>query len=177
MQLEIIARHFNLGDEHKEFIEAAVEKLERFSPRPVQSFKLTMNHEAGRFHADGVLYLKNHEFRAGAEGSEPEYAMTELAENLKRQLSKFKGKISGKQKGGEGGLGKALGEVAFPPGEAGESPENFVLRDMDVQSARDAFDAGDQPFLVFRDVATSRVGIIYRRDDGELGHMQSQDMN
>ena len=25
MQLEIIARHFNLGDEHKEFIEAAVE--------------------------------------------------------------------------------------------------------------------------------------------------------
>ena len=172
MQLEIIARHFTLADEHKEFIEAAVEKLERFSPRPVQSFKLTINHEAGQFHADGVLHLKNNDFRAGAEGREPEIAVTELAENLQRQLSKFKGKISGKQKGEHGGLGKALGDVAFPPGDDGDAPENFVLRDMDIDAARDAFTAGDQPFLVFRNVATSKVGIIYRRDDGELGHME-----
>ena len=177
MQLEINARHFTLGDEAKEVIEAAVEKLERFSPRPIQSFKLTINHEGGMFHADAVLHLKHQEFRAGSEGSEPEYAVTELAENLKRQLTKFKGKISGKQKGEEGGLGKALGEAGG--GELlddladGETPEGFALRDMDVVSARDAFNSGDQPFLVFRNVENSRVGVIYRRDDGELGHMES----
>jgi putative sigma-54 modulation protein len=175
MQLEIIDRHFTLGEEQREFIEAAVEKLVRFSPRPVQGFKLTMTHEAGQFSADAVLYLKNHDFRAQAEGREPEHAMTELAENLRRQLSKFKGKISGKQKGREGGLGEALGDVAFPAGEEGEAPENFVLRDMDVAAAREAFTAAEMPFLVFRNVANSRVGIIYRREDGELGHMESGD--
>jgi putative sigma-54 modulation protein len=177
MQLEINARHFTLGDEAKEVIEAAVEKLERFSPRPIQSFKLTINHEGGMFHADAVLHLKHHEFRAGAEGSEPEYAVTELAENLKRQLTKFKGKISGKQKGEEGGLGKALGDAGgfdLPEGLVdGETPDGFALRDMDVDTARDSFSTGDLPFLVFRNVATSRVGVIYRREDGELGHMEA----
>jgi ribosome-associated translation inhibitor RaiA len=175
MQLEIIARHFTLGDEHKEAIEAAAEKLERFSPRPVQSFKLTITHDAGLFHADGVLHLKNHDFRAGAEGREPEHAVAELTENLQRQLSKFKGKTSGKQKGATGGLGKALGEVVPPMAEDADGvSESFVLRDMDVDAAREAFAAEQQPFFVFRNVANSRVGIIYRRENGELGHMESQ---
>jgi putative sigma-54 modulation protein len=175
MQLEIIARHFTLGDEHKEAIEAAAEKLERFSPRPVQSFKLTITHDAGQFQADGVLHLKNHDFRAGAEGREPEHAVAELAENLQRQLAKFKGKISGKQKGATGGLGKVLGDAPPPPAAAEEEgPESFVLRDMDVAAAREAFAAEEQPFFVFRNVANSRVGVIYRREDGELGHMESR---
>ena len=32
MQMEINSRHFTLGDEQRETIEAALEKLERFSP-------------------------------------------------------------------------------------------------------------------------------------------------
>ena len=52
MQLEINARHFTMGDDQKELIEAAVEKLIKFSPRPVQALKMTINHEAGRFFAD-----------------------------------------------------------------------------------------------------------------------------
>ena len=52
MQLEIKARHFTMGDEQRELIEAAVEKLVKFCPRPVQSMKMTITHEAGRFQAD-----------------------------------------------------------------------------------------------------------------------------
>jgi hypothetical protein len=42
-----------------------------------------------------------------------------------------------------------------------------------VHDSRDSFNTGDLPFLVFRNVATSRVGVIYRREDGELGHMEA----
>ncbi len=174
MQLEINARHFTMGDDQKELIEAAVEKLVKFSPRPVQALKMTITHEAGRFSADSVLYLKSTEFRAKGEGMEPEYAVNEMMENLRKQLAKFKGKISGKQKGEEGGLGRAMfAGSTFPDSEDGV-PEGFVMLDMDPSSAREKFEAGDLPFLVFRNVDNDRLGVIYRRDNGKLGHMESE---
>ena len=173
MQMEISARHFTMSEEQRETIEEALEKLEKFSPRPVQSIRLNVIHEAGRFTADSVLYLKNHEFRAKEQGMEPEYAVNEMIESLRKQLTKFKGKISGKQKGEEGGLGRAMfGDVGLIGAEMSET-EGFVLRDMDVSSAREAFDDQEKAFLIFRNVETSKVAVIYRRADGELGHMES----
>jgi ribosome-associated translation inhibitor RaiA len=150
-----------------------VEKLVKFSPRPVQSIKMTITHEAGRFSADSVLHLKSTEFRAKGEGMEPEIAVNEMIENLRKQLAKFKGKISGKQKGEDGGLGRAMFAGSDFPDSEDSTPEGFVLLDMDASSARDKFEAGDLPFLVFRNVDNDRLGVIYRRDDGELGHMES----
>lgn len=178
MQMEIITRHFTLGDDQRETIEAALGKLERFSPRPVQAFKLTLTHEAGRFSADSVLRLKHNDFRAEAEAIEPEYAVDELIESLKKQLTRFKGRISGKQKGEDGGLGKAMvddgGVFAAPDAEEPEA-EGFVLRDLDLAGAKAAFADADLPFLIFRDVATARLGVIYRQADGALGHMESRE--
>ena len=175
MQMEIKARHFTLGDEQREVIEAALDKLEKFSPRPVKSLHLTIDHDAGRFAADSVLHLKAHEFRAKAEGMEPEIAVNEMIENLRKQLAKFKGKISGKQKGEEGGLGRAmLADMSLDAAED-ESPLAFILKNMDLAEAKDAFQASEQPFLIFRNPLNSRVGVIYRRDDGSLGQMEAQD--
>jgi putative sigma-54 modulation protein len=174
MQLEINARHFTIGDEQKEMIEAAVEKLVKFSPRPVQSMKMTITHEAGRFQADSVLSLKSNDFRAKGDGMEPEFAVNEMVENLRKQLAKFKGKISGKQKGEEGGLGRAMVADAVMSETAGSKPEGFVLQDLDVAAAQDEFKAGDLPFLLFRNIDNDKLGVIYRRDNGELGHMEPE---
>lgn len=173
MEKEIITRHFNLGEEQTVMVEEAIDKLEKFSPRPVQSVKLTINHEAGQFFAEGVLHLKNNEFRAKGEGREPEICVVEFTENLRKQLSKFKGKISGRQKGEDGGLGKAM--IDGDPYVASDDEEatGFVLKDMDVDGAREAFNGAEQPFLVFRNVENNRVGVIYKLDNGELGHMES----
>ncbi len=173
MQIEITTRHFTLGDDQNETINEDLGKLEKFSPRPVESLKVTITHEAGRFSADSVMRLKHQEFRAKGEGFEPELAINELTESLRKQLSKWKGKISGKQKGEEGGLGKAMldGPAFLPDEDAG--PEGFVLRDLDLDSAKAAFAESDAPFLVFRNSDNSKVGVIYRRENGELAHMES----
>ncbi len=51
--------------------------------------------------------------------------------------------------------------------------EGFELRDMGVEEAVQSFRGSEQPFLVFRNIATSRVGIVYQRSDGEVGLMES----
>ncbi len=174
MQLEIIDRHFNLGDEQRELIEGQLEKLERFSPRPVQSVKIVVDHDAGLFDADGVLLLKNHEFRARGQGREPELAVSEMVENLRTQLTKFKGKMTARQKGGAGGLGRALpGDGGMPPEAEEEGPATFQLKDMSVEEAKDAFQDSELPFLVFRNVVGGKVAVVYRQADGRLAHMEA----
>lgn len=173
MQVDIKTRHFNLGDEQKEKIAASFDKLARFSPRPIIETKVVLTHEAGRFSGDAVMFLRNNEFRAGGAGVEPELAVAEMVESLRKQLSKFKGKISGRQQGEEGGLGRALGFVAAGDEGGDLESEGFELRDMGVEEAVRSFRAADRPFLVFRNVATARVGVVYKRKDGEIGLMEA----
>lgn len=170
MNLEIKTRHFQIGDDHRERIEAQFEKVVRFSPRPVSSIRLQIVHENNMFTCDGLLILKNQEFRAENTGSEPELATQGVAEILLRQLEKFKGKISSKQRGEVGGLGRILPDEEPTVHFAAES---FEMRDMDALTARDAFTDSNAPFLVFRNVDTGRIGVVYRRGDGELGLMES----
>lgn len=179
MQMEIKSRHFTLGDDQRERIEAALEKLEKFVPRPVQSFKVNLEREAGRFVAEGVLHLKNHEFRAEGEGQEPEYAADAVFESLRKQLTKFKERMVDRQKGEDGGLGRAMidggivdGGAAFG-GESEGEVEGLLLPDLDVDQAKVRFAAGTLPFFVFRNTETLRLAVIYRRVDGALGHMEA----
>ena len=171
MEMEIKARHFTLKDDQRETVEAALEKLEKFIPRPVQSFKVNIDHEAGHFVADSVLHLKNHEFRATGQGQEPEYAVDEMVESLKKQLTKFKGRMTDRQKGEDGGLGRAMLDGDLDAVNIDEV-EGLVLPDLDVDAAKERFAGGVLPFLVFRNTANARLGVIYRRADGALGHME-----
>jgi len=174
MQIEISARHFTLGDQQRESIMDALGKIEKFCPRPAQSLNLTVTHDAGHFSADAVLHLKSHDFRAKAQGAEPEIATHEVIESLRKQLAKHKGKTSAKQKGESGGLGQAM------PMDLNLNTANvaadlaFELKDMDVDTAMDNFRNGEHPFLIFRNSADSRVGVIYRNDAGALIHMGEQ---
>jgi len=170
MELEIKTRHFNLDDEARETIEAQFEKLLRFSPRPVSQVRLQIVFENNQFTCDGVLHLKHQEFRAENTGAEPVLATQGVAENLQRQLEKFKGKVSAKQRGEAGGLGANL------PAEEPSvffATESFEMRDMDPIAARAAFTDSDGPFLVFRNADNGRIAVVYRRSDGELGLMEA----
>jgi putative sigma-54 modulation protein len=172
MNLEINTRHFQLDDEAREKIDAGFEKLQRFSPRPITEVRLQIVRENSEFHCDGVLMLKGQEFRAENTAFEPEVAAQAVADVLQRQLEKYKGKISGKQRGEAGGLGMALGEgeptVHF-------ATEHFVMKNLNAAQARDAFTDSDAPFLVYRDVDNGRVSVVYRRKDGDLGMMESRE--
>jgi len=170
MNLEIKTRHFQLDPEARERIEAQFEKVVRFSPRPVSEIRLQIVLEKNTFLCDGLLLLRNQEFRAANSGAEPDLATQGVAENLQRQLEKFKGKVSAKQRGEPGGLGKAM--LASEP-VVHFATENFELLEMNTLAAREAFTDSDAPFLVFRNVDTGRIGVVYRRRDGELGVMEA----
>jgi len=178
MQVEIKSRHFNLGEKQKEKIINDLEKLERFSPRPPVSARMTIVNEKSRFTADLSFFLKNSDFRTKVEGSDPELAADEAIENIRTQLQRFKGKMVSRQKGEEGGLGRAMviegEEFLEPPGT--ELPtEGFHLKDMSVNNAMDVFRSSARPFLVFRNTDTTKICVVYKRDDGQIGLLESRE--
>jgi putative sigma-54 modulation protein len=178
MQIEINSRHFQLGDEQREKIEERLQKLERFSPRPPISARLTLTQEAGRFAADLAFFLKNSDFRAKAEGMEPELAADEAIESIRTQLQKHKGKITGRAKAETGGLGRAMlaeDEGLLDTEGATLQTEGFVLKDLSVEDALEIFRNSQHPFFVFRNRETAKVSVVYRRDDGDFGLLEPVD--
>ncbi len=178
MQIEIHGRHFNLSDEQKEKITNDLQKLARYSPRPPISARLNLVNEKGRFTADLAFFLKNSDFRTKVEGSEPELATDQAIENIRTQLQRFKGKMASRQKGEEGGLGRAMVTESADFLEASGKDilsEGFQLRDMTVEDAMDVFSRSDRPFFVFRNSDTTRLSVIYRNREGHLGLMEAQD--
>ncbi|MFH1842800.1 MAG: HPF/RaiA family ribosome-associated protein [bacterium] len=174
MQVEVLSRHFSLGDAQKEYITGELEKLERFSPRAPVSAKMTLTRQKDQFTADLAFFLKSGDFRATETGNGPKRATDAVIENLKTQLRRYKGKITGRPKGQEGGLGRALvdREEQMDTDLGVVRPETFALVDMSVDDAMEAFGSAEHPFLVFRNSATEEVNVVYRREDGDLGLLE-----
>jgi ribosome-associated translation inhibitor RaiA len=174
MNLDIKTRHFQLDDEARDKIVAHFEKLDRFSPRPLQDSKLTLTFEKNIFECDAVVHISHHEFRAKHEGAEPELAAIGAAEILQKQLEKFKGKLSARQRAEPGGLGRVLpgDDATGLIGEGGAA--GFDLHDLTPMVAQDMLAGTDEPFLVFRNKETSRIAVVYRHEDGHLRLMEAR---
>jgi ribosome-associated translation inhibitor RaiA len=153
---------------------AQIEKLDRFSPRPLQDCKLTLTFEKELFECDAVVFVSHHEFRAKHVGAEPELAAIGAAESLQKQLEKFKGKLTARQRAEPGGLGRALSETgaAGLTGEGGAA--GFDLHNLTPVAAQDLLTGSDEPFLVFRNTETSRIAVVYRHEDGRLRLMEAR---
>lgn len=178
MQFEFNTRHFTLEDEAKDRIEKRIAKLERYSPRTPVSMRLTITKEGPRFEADFSYYLRNTDFHAKAERTEPDLAAEEAIESLERQLRRFKDRVANRDKGEEGGAG--LGEAMAadsPLASAGAvlEEEGFRLKDLSVEAAVEAFQSSRHPFLVFRNRESSRVAVVYRRGEGAYGVLEERE--
>jgi ribosomal subunit interface protein len=174
MNLDIKTRHFQLDDEAREKIEAQIEKLDRFSPRPLQDCKLVLTFEKNLFECDAVVFVSHHEFRAKHVGAEPELAAIGAAEILQKQLEKFKGKLSARQRAEPGGLGRALTGAGAAGMTGGEGAEGFDLHNLTPVAAQDLLAGTDEPFLVFRNTESSRIAVVYRLEDGGLRLMEAR---
>jgi len=178
MQIEINSRQFNLGDEQKEKITNDLEKLARFSPRPPLTARLNLVNEKGRFTADLAFFLKNSDFRTKVEGAEPEIAVDGAIENIRTQLQRFKGKMASRQKGEEGGLGRAMSYETADTLTASDGSiltEGFQLRDLTVEDAMDIYSRSKRPFFVFRNAENFKLSVVYARENGQFGLMEAQD--
>ena len=167
MKIKISGHHTDAGPKLRDYIIEKTEALERFFDRII-SVDVFLSVEKERQIADFHAHLTNRKTINAREESTDMYASIDTAiDRLKRQLVKFKDQLQDV---------RDRTSVDARAEESEETPARRIIRSeayfqkpMSVEDAALQLDAIEKEFLVFVDVDTDEIAIIYRRRDGNFG--------
>jgi len=179
VQITIHGRDLSVTPKLREYVEKKVGKLDHFLPSIVEARVDLAEVASARSAADRhVAQLTVHSpgmvLRAEERKDDLFTAIDMVMEKMHRQIERYKGKhMRGR------GNGAGAEEVALViEEEAPEEPrvrqvvrrKRFVLTPMaEAEAIEQMVMLGHEEFFVFYNAETSRVNVLYRRNDGDLG--------
>src|SRR5262245_8688304 len=198
MQLSTTFRHMDASQAVREYAEEKLEKVRKYFHKEPIAAHAVFAVERGFHHvADINITLPNGLVVNAKETTEDMYSSIDLAvARIERQVRKWKDKIRDhKPHGAELALrervlpAEAMEPKAGGPLGAPEAPrapsapvapafnvikeETFTVRTMKVQDAVMQLNLLGSEFLVFTDVDSSGISVVYRRKDGNYGLIET----
>jgi putative sigma-54 modulation protein len=173
MEFEFTGRHIEITPAVERLVRKELGKLDRmFDSAPMRAHVI-LSSEKHRQCAEIVVRWRDFVFTGIAENNELNQSVTAAAGKVEKQALKLKEKFNTKKR-----KRASTGEVAPVPGgtiEAAPSPARIIqarryrVKPMTPEEAATIIgDSADQ-FIVFRDAETSKVGVLYKRRDGNFG--------
>ena len=168
MKIKIAGRHTIVSPTLRDYVIEKTEALERYFDRII-SVDVVLSVEKERQIADFHAHLTNRKRINAREESTDMYASIDKAiDRLKRQLMKFKDQLQEV---------KDRSSVDVQSDESGNGisgkrivrSEAYFQKPMTAEEASLQLEAIDKEFLVFVDVETDLIAIVYRRRDGNFG--------
>lgn len=181
MQVQITGHHVEITSGLRSFVNAKVAKIEDYYPQ-VRKIAVVLTVEKYRhtaelhFHAEGIeMSAKKTTKDMYASIEEALAAIQQQAakrkDRLRSQNSRRKGTLA-IQRGGKRRAVKDEDESAPAKPKVLRSRPN-LRKPLSIEDAIALLDAGDQPFLLFKDAASGETHLIFRREDGNYGLMEA----
>ena len=198
MQFAVTFRHKEPTEALKSYARERMERVRKYLPDPI-ACHVVLSTERHNHRIDVSFQLHNGLSIAGHETTENMYSSIDLCiAKIERQVRKYKGKLEGmrarphnvvalpwshsiideafQEMGGE-----ANGQpVAKTPSDGGASAEYNVVKTekfhahpMSVSEAIVQLNLLHEPFLVFRHDTDGRVAVVYKREDGSYGLIET----
>lgn len=182
MLIQITARHIDVPDALKSFIESRVAKLGRYIDG-VTDVHVTLAAEKFRHIAELNVHSRGNVHLSAKEGAEDlKVAVTQAIEKIQGQAKKRQSRrITKKRRRTSRAEGQGTFNVLSRDGaEGAEAPpeprvpqviesRRFRIKPLSVEEAVLALEDENAEFLVFRNAANERTNVIYRRPDGNFG--------
>lgn len=188
MQISTTFRHMEASPAVKDYAEERLDKIRKYFQRELLSAHATFSVERNHNHtAEFALTLPNGIVLQARETTEDMYSSVDLAAaRIERQVRKWKEKIRNhKPHGGPSfSIRSAIiasetfdPSTAEPQGEVGEIPvireRTLEVRIMSVEDAAMQLNLMEKDFMVFTDVDSKTISVIYRRKDGNYGLIET----
>ena len=194
MQLNITFRQMDPIDSLKEYVREKVERANKYLDRAGEAH-VVLSLERHLHHADITLRSGDFLLR-GRERSEDMYASIDLAmDKIERQLRRYKERL--KHHHGQDRVHHRQDLVAhlkvrhdvveMPNPESEPHPSNattriiktndLLVKRLNVDEAIMQMDLMNNDFLVFTNVATAEMNVVYRRKDGHYGLIEASGAN
>ena len=170
---EIVGRHIELTEAMKNYAEEKLSKLDRFADDIVDAkVVMSYNERVGGAPAkvEVQVNVPNGVVRAEERALDHYAAIDEVVDKLERQLKKAKGRFEARRN--EAKPEPPTEEPAEVPAQIVRTKKH-VMRPMAPEDAAMEMDALGHDFFVFRNLETDGIAVIYLRQDGHYGLIET----
>lgn len=182
MATEISGRNYDIRPDIREMVEKKLAKIEERLFDDVIDVRVVLQVEKYRNICEVIIVGKDHDVKTVQEsGDSMQDAINQAIDHLKRQAQKNRKKIRDHHRR-DGNGRKAVTEWAvqvLEPGQLRETGDqnrprivktnNIAIRPMSIEEAALRLDDSKNEFIVFRDIDSDKVSVIYKRRDNNLG--------
>ncbi|HEU0028992.1 MAG TPA: ribosome-associated translation inhibitor RaiA [Kofleriaceae bacterium] len=200
MQFAVTFRHMEPTEALKAYAKERMERVRKYLPDPI-SCHVVLSTERHNHRIDVTFQLHNGLSVAGHETTENMYSSIDLCiAKIERQVRKYKGKLEGmkarphhvqampwshsivSEAFGQVDEGHGNGKAIAPSNHDAGMPspefkvvktEKFHAQPMSVSEAIVQLNLTHEPFLVFRHDTDGRVAVVYKREDGAYGLIET----
>ncbi|CDN52379.1 Sigma 54 modulation protein/ribosomal protein S30EA [Neorhizobium galegae bv. officinalis bv. officinalis str. HAMBI 1141] len=186
MSVRVSGKHMEIGDSFRQRIEDQIGEAVTKYFDGGYSGQVIVEKAGSRFSADCKVHLDTGiVLHAAGEANDPQISFDAAAQRIEKRLRRYKRRLKDHHAGNHV---NGYAEVAYTvmdsvPDEGEEVPEDFAptivaesskqLKTMTVASAVMALDMTDEPVLLFRSPGKEHLNIVYRRNDGNIGWIDS----
>lgn len=184
MQMNITFRHLDPIDSLKTYAREKVERVHKYLDKATEA-TVVLSVDRHLHQAD-IRVHSGHYVLRGKERSEDMYASIDLAmDKIERQLKRYKEKLKhhhGKERTHHRhqllSVRHQVFEAKEPEHEHPAGPQviktnEFLAMPMGVDEAIMQMDLMNAEFLVFTNSTTMEMNVVFRRKDGNIGHIEA----
>lgn len=174
MKVVITCKNFTASDHLKETIEKKFDKLGKYFSKEIVA-NVMLSQERGRQKLEATINAKGTIFRAEEINSDVYTCLDKVVDKLSAQMSRFKTKLQKKHKEHKDIL---FAEVPDFTEEAEEMKivrtKRFDLLPMSAEEAIMQMELLEHTFYVFMNMETDSVSVVYKRNDGAYGLLETR---
>lgn len=171
MNIIVTGRHLEITPALRDYAEKKIKRFDRYMSNISEAI-VTLSVEKYRHKVEVLLKANGVLIQAEGITGEVYSSIDEVVEKLERQIKKYKEKLVSHRKS-EGKAGATETEAATTA-EVGRIIKNkrFELKPMNPDEAAMQMDLLDKNFFVFTNDNSGDINVIYRRRDGNFGHIE-----
>jgi putative sigma-54 modulation protein len=174
MKFEYTGRHVEVSPAIRRHVEDHFKKLDHiFNGDSTLSTHVIIDVEKNRQIGEIIVYWRDHTLTAKDINNDMYMALTRAMAKIEKQALKLKKKIIDRQQSATSTARVAPepdGQIEATPRPARIIPaRRYPVKPMTAEEASMRLAEEQNQFLVFRDADTQRLGVIYKRKDGNYG--------
>jgi putative sigma-54 modulation protein len=179
MRLHVKGRNTEVSESIRTYAERKLGKLEKKLAAPTQvELELAVERNASiaaNHVAEATIWTKGPTLRAREASSDMKASIDQLVEKLERQVIRYRDKR--RRRAGREDGGAAMEPTAATGDEPGPKivkVKQFSVKPMTPEEAVLQLELIGHDFFVFQNADTEDLNVVYRRRDGDYGHIEPQ---
>ena len=173
MKFEYTGRHVEVSPGIRKHVEDHFKKLDHIFNGTEASTHVIITVEKNRHIGELVVFWREHTLTAKEVNADMYMALTRAMEKVEKQAMKLKKKIIDRKQGAK----RTSAVAPTPDGQLEATPRapriiparRYSVKPMTAEEAALRLSSDPQQFVVFRDADTDRIGVVYKRNDGNYG--------